>query len=123
MKSEDLLTTIEAGIKEIWDSDTYRAYLRTLSKFHAYSARNCLLILLQKPDATRVAGYRAWQRNFNRQVKRGEKGIAILGYTPQKLEVTVQATDAAGQPMLDKNGKAITRKEERIIPRYMPVYV
>lgn len=123
MKSEDLLTTIEAGIKEIWDSDAYRAYLRTLSKFHAYSARNCLLILLQKPDATRVAGYRAWQRNFNRQVKRGEKGIAILGYTPQKLEVTVQATDAAGQPMLDKNGKAITRKEERIIPRYMPVYV
>lgn len=123
MKSEDLLTTIEAGIKEIWNSDTYRAYLRTLSKFHSYSARNCLLILLQNPDATYVAGYRAWQKNFNRQVKRGEKGIAILGYTPQKVQVTVQVKDAAGQPVLDKDGNPTTRKEEKILPRYMPVYV
>lgn len=78
---------LEQGVSEVFTSGRYQEYLEVMSRFHSYSARNCMLILLQKPDATMVAGYRKWQRDFKRQVKRGEKSIGILAPVPHKAVV------------------------------------
>ena len=81
-KIENLLNMAQEGIKDVFESEKYKNYLKVMSKFHHYSFRNNLLIASQKPDATYVAGYQAWRTKFKRQVQRGEKGIEILGYTP-----------------------------------------
>ena len=80
----DLLERAESGVKEVFESDNYRNYLITMSKFHHYSYNNSILIMLQRPDATYVAGYNAWRDKFKRHVKRGGKGIQILAFTPKK---------------------------------------
>lgn len=95
-KVNALLKQIETGTKEVFVSERYINFLRTMSKFHQYSFRNCLLIAMQKPDATYVAGFHAWQKKFERHVKKGEKGIRILGYAPYKKEITAELKDAAG---------------------------
>lgn len=77
-KVQEITEKLEQGIKEVFESEKYKAYLKTMSKFHTYSFNNTMLIAMQKPDATLVAGYQAWQKNFDRHVKRGEKGIRIL---------------------------------------------
>ena len=102
----DLLKKAEAGAREVLNSQKYSEFLTIMSKFHNYSFRNNLLILMQKPNATYVAGYVAWQKKFNRQVKRGEKGIQIMGYG------TYKTTEI-------ENSKEV----ERIIPYFVPVYV
>ena len=88
----EITDKLEQGIKELFESERFKEYLRTMSKFYNYSFNNTLLIAMQKPEATYVAGYTSWQRNFDRQVMKGEKGIKILAPAPYKSqEVSVSA--------------------------------
>ena len=84
---------LEQGIKDLFQSDTYKNYLKTMSKFHSYSFHNTLLIAMQKPDATMVAGYTAWQNNFKRHVKKGTKGIKIIAPSPYKKKALRDVID------------------------------
>lgn len=122
-KIKNLLELVEQGTKNVFESDTYKNYLLTMSKFHNYSFRNSLLILLQRPDATRVAGYAAWQQKFKRQVQRGEKGIQIISYTPHNKEVEQQKIDSEGKLIYDANGKPIMETVTKQVPGFAPVYV
>ena len=83
-KIKEITDKLEQGIKDLFESDKYKEYLSVMSKFHNYSFRNTILILMQKPDASRVAGFTAWQDKFKRSVKKGEKGIKILAPAPYK---------------------------------------
>lgn len=114
---------IEGGILSIYESDQYRSYLTTMSRFHRYSYNNTLLIHLQNPDATLVAGYNAWQSNFGRHVKRGEKGIQIIAPVPvRKTALEDVLNPDTGTSFLDADGEA--RKEDRVvIPMFKPVTV
>lgn len=122
-KIKELLNQAQQGTKAIFDSDHYQNYLKVMSRFHNYSARNSLLIWLQKPNATYVAGFQAWKKNFNRQVQKGEKGIAIMGFAPKKIQVDRLKKDEKGNPIYDASGKPITEKGTEQIPAYIPVYV
>ena len=90
---EKISKQLEDGIKNVYQSERYKDYLTTMSKFHKYSYRNSLLIMMQNPAATCVAGYKAWQKNFNRNVKKGEKGIQILAPTPVHVEKEMDKLD------------------------------
>ena len=85
-KVQEITDKLEEGLKELFESEKYKAYLSTMSKFHNYSFNNTLLIAMQKPEATLVAGYKAWQKNFERHVNKGEKAIRILVPAPSKLK-------------------------------------
>ncbi len=85
-KVKEITDRLEEGLKELFESEKYKNYLTTMSKFHDYSFNNTLLITLQKPDASLVCGYQAWQKNFNRHVKKGEKAIRILAPAPYKIK-------------------------------------
>ena len=85
-KVKEITDKLEEGLKELFESGKYKNYLSTMSKFHNYSVNNTLLIALQRPDASLVAGYQAWQKNFNRHVNKGEKGIRILAPAPYKIK-------------------------------------
>ena len=122
-KLKELLERAEQGTKEVFESDKYRLYLATMAKFHSYSSRNSLLILLQKPEASYVAGYTAWQKKFNRQVQKGEKGIQIIGYTPKKIDVEQEKKDSSGKAIIGADGKPVMEKVTKQIPAFMPVYV
>jgi len=78
----EITAKLEQGVKDLFTSDRYADYLKTMSRFHKYSTRNTLLIHMQKPDATLVAGFRSWQNKFGRSVKKGEKSIKILAPVP-----------------------------------------
>lgn len=112
-KTKQAFEMIEQGVKDVYNSDNFRKYLSCCSKFHSYSLNNTLLILAQKPDATLVAGYNAWQRNFNRHVDKGERGLMILAPVTNKITQLMDKADEDGNPVLDENGNPI--KEERII--------
>lgn len=115
---------IEAGIKELFESDKYRQYLSTMSRFHRYSVNNTMLIYLQKPDATLVAGFNKWKNQFERHVKKGEHGITIIAPTPFKKKIEEQKLDPDTKaPVLDKNGKIVTEEKEVEIPMFRPVKV
>lgn len=120
---EKLFSRIEVGIKAVFEGDNYRNYLSTMAKFHRYSYRNSLLIQAQSPNATKVAGYKAWQTNFNRQVRKGEQGIQILGYTPRTVYTLEQKLGPNGAPILDKDGNPVMENVPHKIPAYIPVYV
>ena len=98
-KLKEITGKLETGIKGIFDSEQYKNYLQTLSKFHNYSFNNCLLIAMQKPDASRIAGFNDWRDNFKRQVKKGEKGIKIIAPAPFKTTKDVDRMDANGKPV------------------------
>lgn len=112
-KTKQAFEMIEQGVKDVYSSDNFRKYLSCCSKFHSYSLNNTLLILAQKPDATLVAGYNAWQRNFNRHVDKGERGLIILAPVTSKITQLMDKADEDGNPVLDENGDPI--KEERVI--------
>lgn len=112
-KTKQAFEMIEQGVKDVYSSDNFRKYLSCCSKFHSYSLNNTLLILAQKPDATLVAGYNAWQRNFNRHVDKGERGLIILAPVTSKITQLMDKADEDGIPILDENGDPI--KEERVI--------
>lgn len=118
-KVKELSLKLEQGLKEVFDSDNYKNYLNTMAKFHNYSVNNTLLINQQKPDATLVAGFDAWARNFDRHVKKGEKGISIIAPAPFKTMKDVPIINPeTGDPYLKKDGSPMTRKEEVTIPYF-----
>ena len=106
---------MEQGIKELFDCDRYKEYLRVMSKFHNYSFNNTLLIAMQKPDASLVAGFQSWKNNFKRNVVKGEKGIKILAPSPFKIKQEMEKIDPATQkPVIGADGKPVKEeKEER----------
>ena len=120
-----ITSRLQTGIKEmLFSSEKYKEYLNTLSKFHNYSFRNCVLILMQKPDATYVAGFNSWRDNFGRNVNKGEKGIRILAFAPYKVTKEEEMLDKeTGLPILDANGQPKTEKVQVTIPAYKPVSV
>ena len=123
-KLKEITDSIEQGIKELFQSDKYAEYLRTMSRFHSYSVRNTILIHMQRPDATAVAGFNAWKNKFQRNVKKGEKGITILAPTPFKKKIEEKKLDPVTKsPMLDHDGNVIMEEKEVEIPLFRPVKV
>ena len=115
---------IEQGIKELFESEKYMRYLSVMSRFHRYSVNNTMLIYMQKPDATLVAGYNKWKDQFERHVKKGEHGITIIAPTPYKKKIEEQKLDPDTKaPILDQDGKIITEEKEIEIPMFRPVKV
>ncbi|MCR0221162.1 YodL domain-containing protein [[Clostridium] innocuum] len=115
---------IEQGIKELFESEKYMCYLSVMSRFHRYSVNNTMLIYMQKPDATLVAGYNKWKDQFERHVKKGEHGITIIAPTPYKKKIEEQKLDPDTKaPILDKDGKIVTEEKEIEIPMFRPVKV
>ena len=115
---------IEQGIKELFESEKYMRYLSVMSRFHRYSVNNTMLIYMQKPDATLVAGYNKWKNQFERHVKKGEHGITIIAPTPFKKKIEEQKLDPDTKaPILDAEGKAVMEEREVEIPMFRPVKV
>ena len=115
---------IEQEIKELFESEKYMRYLSVMSRFHRYSVNNTMLIYMQKPDATLVAGYNKWKDQFERHVKKGEHGITIIAPTPYKKKIEEQKLDPDTKaPILDKDGKIVTEEKEIEIPMFRPVKV
>lgn len=115
-RTEEILEKLDQGLTELFNSETYRNYLKTMSKFHNYSFNNTLLIAMQRPDASLVAGYTDWQRKFHRQVQQGEKGIYIIAPSPYKKEVEKEVQNLT-------TGKMEIKKVEVTIPAYKAVSV
>ena len=112
----EITDKLEQGIKELFESERFKEYLRTMSKFYNYSFNNTLLIAMQKPEATLVAGYTAWQRNFDRHVMKGERGIRILAPAPYKTQMEMEKIDPKTQkPVLDADGRIDPDKLQPII--------
>ena len=123
-KLKEITASIEQGIQDLFQSDKYAEYLRTMSRFHSYSVRNTILIHMQRPDATVVAGFNAWKNKFQRNVKKGEKGITILAPTPFKKKIEEKKLDPVTKaPMVDRNGNVIMEEKEIEIPMFRPVKV
>ena len=121
---KEITAGIEKGIQELFESDRYRNYLTTMSRFHRYSLNNVMLIHAQKPDATLVAGFNKWKNSFGRHVKKGEKGIQILAPTPYKIKQEEQKLDPDTKlPLLDENGEPVTEEKEITIPMFKVVSV
>ena len=121
---KDITDSIERGIEELFQSDKYAEYLRTMSHFHKYSVNNTMLIYMQKPDATLVAGFNKWRDQFERNVMKGEKGIKIIAPTPYKKKIEQEKRDPdTNLPMLDADGKVIIEEKEIKIPMFKPVTV
>ena len=121
---KDITDSIERGIQDLFQSDKYAEYLRTMSRFHKYSVNNTMLIYMQKPDATLVAGFNKWRNQFERNVMKGEKGIKIIAPTPFKKKIEQEKRDPdTNLPMLDADGKVITEEKEIKIPMFKPVTV
>ncbi len=121
---QQITAGIEQGIKELFESEKYMRYLSVMSRFHRYSVNNTMLIYMQKPDATLVAGYNKWKNQFERHVKRGEHGITIIAPTPVKKKIEEQKLDPDTKaPILDAEGKAVMEEREVEIPMFRPVKV
>ena len=121
---QQITAGIEQGIQELFESEKYMRYLSVMSRFHRYSVNNTMLIYMQKPDATLVAGYNKWKNQFERHVKRGEHGITIIAPTPFKKKIEEQKLDPDTKaPMLDAEGKVIMEEREVEIPMFRPVKV
>ena len=123
-KLKEITDRLEQGITELFESERYKEYLRVMSKFHNYSFNNTLLIAMQKPDASLVAGFSSWKNNFGRNVMKGEKGIKIIAPSPFTVKQEVEKTDPqTGKPIIGKDGKPVTEEKEIKIPAYKVVSV
>ena len=123
-KLKEITDRLEQGIAELFDSERYREYLKVMSKFHNYSFRNTVLIAMQKPDASLLAGFSAWKNNFGRNVMKGQKGIKIIAPSPYKIKQEMQKIDPHTQkPIIGKDGKPVTEEKEITIPAYKVVSV
>jgi antirestriction protein ArdC len=121
---KEITASIEDGIKDLFQSDKYMQYLRTMSRFHKYSVNNTMLIFMQRPDATLVAGFNKWKDQFERSVKKGEKGIKIIAPTPFKKKVEEAKLDPDTKaPVLDADGNAVMEEKTVQIPMYKVVSV
>ena len=120
----EITEKLEQGIKELFESEKFKEYLTTMSKFYHYSFNNTLLIAMQKPDATYVAGYTSWQKNFDRHVMKGEKGIKIIAPAPRVVREEREKLDPDTQkPILDEDGKPVTEVVEKKYPNFTVVSV
>ena len=116
---KEITERLEQGVKDIFTSEMYTTYLRTMAKFHNYSFNNTLLIAMQRPDATLVAGFNAWKNKFNRYVKKGEKGIQIIAPTPIKeVEEREKIDKDTGLAVLNENGEPEMERVEYVVPRF-----
>ena len=123
-KLKEITDRLEQGITELFDSERYKEYLKVMSKFHNYSFRNTVLIAMQKPDASLLAGFSAWKNNFERNVMKGQKGIKIIAPSPYKIKQEMQKIDPHTQkPIIGKDGKPVTEEKEITIPAYKVVSV
>ena len=121
---QEITAGIEQGIKELFESGKYMRYLSVMSKFHRYSVNNTMLIYMQRPDATLVAGFNKWKNQFERHVKKGEHGITIIAPTPYKKKIEEMKRDPdTHAPILDADGKAVMEEKEIEIPMFRPVKV
>ena len=121
---QEITAGIEQGIKELFESEKYMRYLSVMSKFHRYSVNNTMLIYMQKPEATLVAGFNKWKNQFARHVKKGEHGITIIAPTPYKKKIEEMKRDPdTHAPILDADGKAVMEEKEIEIPMFRPVKV
>lgn len=122
-KVDVMIDKLEDGVKKLFDSNEYKLYLDTMGKFHRYSYNNCMLIHIQKPEASMVAGYHAWKDKFNRQVKKGEKGITIFAPNPYKVKVKQVKCGEDGKPVVGADGKPVEEEVERKIQSFRAVTV
>ena len=123
-KLKEITDRLEQGITELFDSERYKEYLRVMSKFHNYSFNNTLLIAMQKPDASLIAGFNSWKNQFQRNVKKGEKGIKIIAPSPFKIKQETEKIDPQTQkPVIGKDGKPVTEEKEITIPAFKVVSV
>ena len=123
-KLKEITDRLEQGITELFGSERYKEYLRVMSKFHNYSFNNTLLIAMQKPDASLIAGFTAWKNQFQRNVKKGEKGIKIIAPSPFKIKQETEKIDPQTQkPVIGRDGKPVTEEKEITIPAYKVVSV
>lgn len=118
-KVKEITDKLEQGIKDLFESEKYKNYLKVMSRFHNYSFNNSLLIAMQKPDATYVAGYTSWEKNFDRHVQKGQKGIRILAPSPYKIKKDVDKLDPnTQQPVIGRDGTPLKERVEVTIPAY-----
>ncbi len=123
-KVKEITDRLEEGLKELFEGEKYKSYLNTMSKFHNYSANNIQLIEMQCPDATYVAGYKAWQKNFERHVNKGERGIRILAPASYKIKEEQEKIDpVTNEPVLDRDGMPVMEEVEIKIPAFRVVTV
>ena len=123
-KVKEITDKLEAGIQDLMNSERFKNYLKCLSRFHSYSLGNSILIALQKPDSTMVAGYTTWKNQFGRQVRKGEKAIRILAPAPYKKKLEVEVIDSStGQPRVNPDGKKATEQKEVTVPAFKVVNV
>ena len=116
---KEITERLEQGVKDLFTSEKYTEYLKTMSQFHNYSFNNTLLIAMQKPESTLVAGYSSWSKKFHRQVKRGEKGIKIIAPAPIREKEEIEKFDTeTNEPVLRPDGQPETEEVEHIIPRF-----
>ena len=121
---KEITDRLEQGILEVFESERYKEYLRVMSKFHHYSFNNTMLIALQKPDASLIAGFSAWKNTHGRTVKKGEKGIRIIAPAPFKVKQEMEKLDPkTNMPVMGADGKAVTEEREITIPAYKVVSV
>lgn len=123
-KVKEITDKLEQGIKNLFESDKYMNYLKVMSRFPSYSFNNSLLIAMQKPDATYIAGYKSWEKNFGRHVQKGQKGIRILAPSPYKIKKDVEKLDPnTQQPVIGRDGKPLKERVEITIPAYKVITV
>ena len=123
-KIKEITDRLEQGIQDLFDSDRFKEYLQVMSKFHNYSFNNTLLIAMQKPDATFVAGYTSWKKDYGRQVVSQAKSIKVLAPSPYKIKKEVDKIDPkTNKPMTDKNGKPVKEETEITVPAFKVVSV
>lgn len=123
-KLKEITDKLEQGIQDLFESDRFKNYLNVMSKFHNYSFSNTILIAMQKPDATFVAGYNSWKNSFQRQVLKGEKGIKVIAPSPYKVKREMEKIDPKTQkPIMGKDGKPMTEEVEVTIPAFKVVSV
>lgn len=123
-KLNELTERLEQGIQDLFESNRYKEYLSVMSKFHRYSLNNTVLIAMQKPDATHIAGFNAWKNSFGRTVKKGERGIRIIAPSPYKIKKEMEKIDQKTQkPIIGQDGKPVTQEVEITIPTFKAVSV
>ena len=110
---KEITAKLESGVTDLFESEKYAGYLKTMSRFHRYSTRNTMLIFLQCPEASRVAGYNSWKTNFNRQVKKGERGIKILAPAPFVIRKELDKLDPeTNRPIIGDDGEPLREEVE-----------
>lgn len=123
-KLKELTERLEKGLQDLFESDRYKEYLNVMSKFHSYSLNNTILIAMQKPDASLIAGFNSWKNNFERTVKKGEKGIRIIAPSPYKVKKETEKIDPkTHKPIIGKDGKPVMQEVEITIPAFKAVSV